>query len=192
MLLPSRFENTPHHEALQQRRNIASGNASAQQIWERTPPPSTATPSSVKKHIASGFSYRAGLRTHPTTKHPALSRNIPFGKLGAAGKNQSFRVPRGLEEQEEMRCRKRARRCGAKNISKSKCEKHHMLTPRLDVQMSFRGASARDCAPCQKRANVRVLWNFQKRWQAWDIWGGSAKMHFLWQEQYKRHVHQRC
>ena len=26
--------------------------------------------------------------------------------------------------------------------------------------------------------NVRVLQHFQKRWQAWDIWRGSAKMHF--------------
>ena len=40
--------------------------------------------------------------------------------------------------------------------------------------------------------NVRVLWHFQKRWQAWDMWRGSAKMHFLWQAVCKRHVHQRC
>ena len=36
------------------------------------------------------------------------------------------------------------------------------------------------------------LWHFQKRWQAWGIWRGSAKMHFPWQAQYKRHVHERC
>ena len=46
--------------------------------------------------------------------------------------------------------RKSARRCGAKHISKSKCTKHHMLAPLLEVQMSFRVAGARDCAPCQK------------------------------------------
>ena len=40
--------------------------------------------------------------------------------------------------------------------------------------------------------NVRVLWHFQERWQAWDIWRGSSKMHFAWQARYKRHVHQRC
>ena len=39
---------------------------------------------------------------------------------------------------------------------------------------------------------VRVLSHFQKPWQAWDIWRGSAKMHFPWQAQYKRHVHERC
>ena len=33
---------------------------------------------------------------------------------------------------------------------------------------------------------------FQKHWQAWDTWRGSAKMHFLWQARYKRHAHQRC
>ena len=32
----------------------------------------------------------------------------------------------------------------------------------------------------------------KKRWQAWDIGRGSAKMHFPRQAQYKRHVHQRC
>ena len=36
----------------------------------------------------------------------------------------------------KLRCRKSARRCGAKHISKSKCTKHHMLGPLLDVQMS--------------------------------------------------------
>ena len=52
----------------------------------------------------------------------------------------------------KLRCRKSARRCGAKHVSKSKCTKHHMLAPLLDVQMSFRVAGARDCAPCQKWA----------------------------------------
>ena len=47
----------------------------------------------------------------------------------------------------KLRCRKSGRRCGAKHISKSKCEKH-----RMDVQMSFRVAGARDCAPAQNGA----------------------------------------
>ena len=33
---------------------------------------------------------------------------------------------------------------------KSKCTKHTMYGPLLDVQISFRVAGARDCAPCQK------------------------------------------
>ena len=48
-------------------------------------------------------------------------------------------------------CRKSARRCGAKHISKSKCTKHTtILGPLLEVQMLFRVAGARDCGPCQK------------------------------------------
>ena len=36
----------------------------------------------------------------------------------------------------KLRRRKSARRCGAKHISKSKCTKHHMLGPLLEVAMS--------------------------------------------------------
>ena len=35
----------------------------------------------------------------------------------------------------KLRCRKSARRCGAKHISKSKCTKHTMYGPLLEVQM---------------------------------------------------------
>ena len=35
----------------------------------------------------------------------------------------------------QLRCRKSARRCGAKHISKSKCTKHHMFAPLLEVRM---------------------------------------------------------
>ena len=52
----------------------------------------------------------------------------------------------------KLRCRKSARRCGAKHISKSKCTKHTMYGPFLEVQMPFRVAGARDCGPCQKWA----------------------------------------
>ena len=36
----------------------------------------------------------------------------------------------------QLRCWKSACRCGAKHISKSKCTKHHMFAPLLEVQMS--------------------------------------------------------
>ena len=52
----------------------------------------------------------------------------------------------------KLRYWKSARRCGAKHISKSKCTKHHMFAPLLEVRMSFRVAGARDCGPCQKWA----------------------------------------
>jgi len=35
-----------------------------------------------------------------------------------------------------LKCRKSARRCGAKHISKSKCTKHLSLGPLLEVEMS--------------------------------------------------------
>ena len=57
----------------------------------------------------------------------------------------------------KLRCRKSARRGGAKHISKSKCTKHHMLAPLLDVPMCFCVAGARDCGPCQKWAKREGL-----------------------------------
>ena len=57
----------------------------------------------------------------------------------------------------KLRCRKSARRCGTKHISKWKCETHQGFGPLLEVQMLFRVAGARECAPCQKWENVKVL-----------------------------------
>ena len=33
---------------------------------------------------------------------------------------------------------------------------------------------------------------FSKRGLAWGLWRGYAKMHFAWQGQYERHLHQTC
>ena len=41
----------------------------------------------------------------------------------------------------KLRCRKSARRCGAKHISKWKCTKHQGFGPLLEAQMSLRFAS---------------------------------------------------
>ena len=62
----------------------------------------------------------------------------------------------------KLRCRKSARRCSAKHISKSKCTNHRMFAPLLEVQMSFRVAGARDCAPCQKWAKREGFVAFPK------------------------------
>ena len=62
----------------------------------------------------------------------------------------------------KLRCRKSARRRGAKHISKWKCTKHHMFAPLLEVQMSFRVAGARDCAPCPKWAKREGFVAFPK------------------------------
>ena len=50
----------------------------------------------------------------------------------------------------KFRCRKSARRCGAKHISKSKCTRHHMFAPILEVQMS------KKCTPLWREAHFEV------------------------------------
>ena len=46
----------------------------------------------------------------------------------------------------KLRCRKSARRCGAKHISKSKCTKHTSFGPLLEVEMS------KKCTPLWREA----------------------------------------
>ena len=50
----------------------------------------------------------------------------------------------------KLRCRKNARRCGAKHISKSKCAKHTMFGPLLEVAMS------KKCPPLWREAHFQV------------------------------------
>ena len=50
----------------------------------------------------------------------------------------------------KLRCRKSARRCGAKHISKSKCTKHFSVGPLLEVQMS------KKCMPLWREAHLEV------------------------------------
>ena len=76
----------------------------------------------------------------------------------------------------KLRCRKSARRCGAKHISKSKCAKHRGLGPLLEVEMS------KKCTPLWHEAHFEVkmykklrgtehFWTFRCRfaWQAQGI-----------------------
>ena len=50
----------------------------------------------------------------------------------------------------KLRCRKSARRCGAKHISKSKCRKHTIVGPLLEVAMS------KKCTPLWRKAHFQV------------------------------------
>ena len=50
----------------------------------------------------------------------------------------------------KLRCRKSARRCGAKHISESKCTKHHMFAPLLEVRMLEK------CTPLWREAHFQV------------------------------------
>ena len=53
----------------------------------------------------------------------------------------------------KLRCRKSARRCGAKHISRSKCTKHTRFGPLLEVEMS------KKCTPlwCEAHFEVKML-----------------------------------
>ena len=50
----------------------------------------------------------------------------------------------------KLRCRKNARRCGANQISKSKCTKHTSVGPLLEVAMS------KKCTPLWREAHFEV------------------------------------
>ena len=50
----------------------------------------------------------------------------------------------------KLRCRKSARRCGAKHISKSKFRKHHIFGPLLEVEM------LKKCMPLWCEAHFQV------------------------------------
>ena len=65
----------------------------------------------------------------------------------------------------KLRCRKSARRCGAKHISKSKCTKHTILGPLLEVEMS------KKCTLlwCEAHFQVKSV----KNWRSRTTFGGS-------------------
>ena len=66
-----------------------------------------------------------------------------------------------------LSCRKSARRCGAKHISKSKCEKHANVGPLLNIELS------RKCTPLWREAHFQVKsvknWRSQTTFGSWDV-----------------------
>ena len=67
----------------------------------------------------------------------------------------------------KLRCRKSARRCGAKHISKSKCTKHTSFGPLLEVAMS------KKCTPLWREAHFEVKsvknWRSRTTFGSWDV-----------------------
>ena len=67
----------------------------------------------------------------------------------------------------KLRCRKSARRCGAKHISKSKCTKHHMFAPLLEVRMS------KKCTPLWREGHFEVkmhkTYHSRTTFGSWDV-----------------------
>ena len=64
--------------------------------------------------------------------------------------SQNVQNTRGSDHFWKLRCRKSARRCGAKHISKSKCTKHLSSGPLLEVAMS------KKCTPLWREARFQV------------------------------------
>ena len=64
--------------------------------------------------------------------------------------SQNAQSTPGADHFWKLRCRKSARRCGAKHISKSKCTKHHMFAPLLEVRM------LKKCTPLWREAQFEV------------------------------------
>ena len=80
----------------------------------------------------------------------------------------------------KLRCRKSARRCGAKHISKSKCTKHTILGPLLEVEMS------KKCTPLWREAHFEVKsvknWRSRTTFGSSDVEKVSKKCTPLWRE----------
>ena len=74
----------------------------------------------------------------------------------------------------KLRCRKSARRCGAKHISKSKCTKHTTFGPLLEVEIS------KKCTPLWREAHFQVkMYKMYKALGVRTTFGGSdvGKVH---------------
>ena len=79
--------------------------------------------------------------------------------------SQNVKNTRGSDHFWKLRCRKSARRFGAKHISKSKCTKHTILGPLLEVEMS------KKCTPLWREAHFQV--KSVKNWRSRTTFGGS-------------------
>ena len=64
--------------------------------------------------------------------------------------SQKCQKPTVSDHSWKLRCRKSARRCGAKHISKSKCTKHASFGPLLEVEMSEK------CTPLWRKEHCQV------------------------------------
>ena len=79
--------------------------------------------------------------------------------------SQNGQNTRGADHFWKLRCRKSARRCGAKHILKWKCAKHTMVGPLLEVAMS------KKCTPLWREAHFEV--KSVKNWRSRTTFGGS-------------------
>ena len=110
------------------------------------------------------------VKMHKTPQRRTTFGSWDVGKAHAVVARSTFRSQnvkdtRGSDHSWQLRCRKSARRCGAKHISKSKCTKHTILGPLLEVQMS------KKCTPLWREAHFEV--KMYKTHHVRTIFGGS-------------------
>ena len=81
--------------------------------------------------------------------------------------SQNVQNTPGLDHFWKLRCRKSARRCGAKHILKSKCTKHTILGPLLEVEM------LKKCTPLWREAHFEVKMHkthqVRTTFGSWDV-----------------------
>ena len=85
-------------------------------------------------------------------------------------RSQNVKNTRGSDHFWKLRCRKSARRCGAKHISKSKCTKHTRSGPFLEVEMS------KKCTPLWREAHFEV--KMYKAPGGWTTFGVQMSLRF--------------
>ena len=89
-------------------------------------------------------------------------------------RSQNVQNAPGSDHFWQLRCRKSARRCGAKHMSKSKCTKHTIVGPLLEVEMS---KSARRCgakhiskSKCTKHTTFTPLLEVEMSKKCTPLW----------------------
>jgi len=88
---------------------------------------------------------------HGARKGRKVAKHSVFPMIyGSGGSKSRLAKAAGAEPSGYMRDEYIARRCGAKKISKSKCTKHTMLGPLLEVEMP------KKCTPLWREAHVKV------------------------------------
>ena len=110
------------------------------------------------------------VKMHKTPQHRTTFGSCDVEKVHAVVARRTFRSQNVQntpcsDHFWKLRCRKSARRCGAKHISKSKCTKHTMLGPLLEVQTS------KKCTSLWREAHFEV--KMSKTLGVRTIFGGS-------------------
>ena len=77
-------------------------------------------------------------------------------------RSQNVQNTRFLDDFWKLRCRKSARRCGAKYISKSKCTKHTRFGPLLGVQIWFQRGRRKGLCTLSKVSKASGFCGFSK------------------------------